>query len=278
MSRDAYALPPRGDAALSRRELLRLRPSRADVDYDAATARVRAEWEAADRTPLLRAIEPVAEALVGVAGVQAGQRVLDAGCGDGNVALACVRAGASVDACDLVEEMLRRGAQRCPEARFAVGDVQALPYPDARFDVVLSAFGFALAPRAVRAARELVRVCRPGGTVALAAWVPRGLPGGLDELIARPAGVPAPARWGHEPRLRARLEPLLDDVAVRTRSVVLDFPFADALFEQLVVHATPAVRAGFDRLLAAQNNRSGHAVVGARHVLVTGIVRAPFTG
>jgi hypothetical protein len=108
--------------------------------------------------------------------------------------------------------------------------------------------------------------------------VPRGLPGGLDELIARPAGVPAPARWGHEPRLRARLEPLLDDVAVRTRSVVLDFPFADALFEQLVVHATPAVRAGFDRLLAAQNNRSGHAVVGARHVLVTGIVRAPFTG
>ena len=76
----------------------------------------------------------------------------------------------------------------------------ALPYPDGAFDVVLSSFGAALAPRARRTARELVRVTRPGGTVALAAWVPRGLPGRLDELVEpldpRPDGVRPPADWG----------------------------------------------------------------------------------
>jgi SAM-dependent methyltransferase len=277
MSRDAYALPPRpGPAALSRRELLRLGRSRMwreDVDYEGATERVRAEWDAADRAPLLRALEPVAGELVAIAGVGVGDRVLDAAAGDGNVALACTRLGADVDACDLAPEMVRRGAARCGHARYRVGDIQALPYADDAFDVVLSAFGFALAPRALRAARELCRVCRPGGTVALAAWVPRGLPGGLFEHLERPPGIPSPGLWGHEPRLRTRLESLLGDVAVRTRSVVLDLPSADALFEQLMARPTPGVRAAFDALLAAQNNRAGHAVVGARHLLVTGTVR-----
>ncbi len=278
MSRDAYApLPPPRPPALSRRELLRLRPSRlwrADVDYDGATARVREEWERNDREPLMRALEPVAQTLVELAGVRAGDRVLDAAAGDGNVALAATRRGSQVEACDLAAAMVERGARRCGGIRFVRADVQALPYPDASFDVVLSSFGFALAPRPLQAARELVRVCRPGGTVALAAWVPRGLPGALDEFVDLPPGIPSPALWGREPRMRKRLEPLLDDVVVRTRTVSLEFPSPDALLAQLVrPELAESLRPAFLRLLAATNNRPPSAVVGARHLLVRGTVR-----
>lgn len=278
MPRDGYAQPPRDPQAVSRRDLLRLGRGplfQADIDYDGATERVRAAWERDGREPLLRALEPVAEAVVSLAGVASGQRVLDAASGDGNVASACLARGAHVDACDLAQAMLARAGRRCPDARFTLGDVQALPYPDGAFDAVLSSFGFALAPRPRRTARELVRVCRTGGTVTLAAWAPRGLPGRLDDWIARPAGVPAPASWGHEPQLRARLEPLLDAIVVRTRTVTLEFDSADAFFHQLVAPAdrTPSVRAGFDALLAASNDRPGGTVVSARYLLMSGVVK-----
>ena len=83
------------------------------------------------------------------------------------------------------------GAVRCD-----LLDLEDIPHPDDSFDVVVSAFGFALAPRALRTAHELVRVCKPGGTLALAAWTPRGLPGGLDAFVARPHGIVSPALWG----------------------------------------------------------------------------------
>ena len=265
MQRDGYAQPPRDPQAVSRRDLLRLGRGplfAADIDYDGATARVRAAWERDGREPLLRALEPVADALTTLAGVGPGQRVLDAATGDGNVARACVARGAHVDACDLAPAMLARAARRCPGARLTLADVQALPYPDGAFDAVLSSFGFALAARPRRTARELVRVCRPGGTVTLAAWTPRGLPGRLDDWIARPAGVPAPALWGHEPRLRERLEPLLDALVVRTRAVVLEFPSPDALFQQVVAPPTarppsaPASTRCSRRVTTAREGRS----------------------
>ena len=93
MQRDGYARPRRAPKAISRRDLLRLGRGplfRADIDYDGASERVHAAWDRDDRELLLRALQPVAEALVAVAGVAPGQHVLDAACGDGNVALARV--------------------------------------------------------------------------------------------------------------------------------------------------------------------------------------------
>jgi SAM-dependent methyltransferase len=235
MHRDAYAPPPPPrPQPLSRRELLRLRLNRSDVDYEGYARLVREEWEGVDRGPLLRALEPVAETLTELAGARAADRVLDAS-----------------------------------------DPAATLPHPDDSFDVVLSAFGFALAPRPLRTARELVRGCGPGGTVALAAWTPRGLPGGLDEYSDRPPGIPSPALWGHEPRVRERLTGLLDDLVVRTRTVRLEFPSPDALFEQLAPpRRAQALRPAFDRLLAASNDRPPAAVVSARHLLITGTRRA----
>jgi SAM-dependent methyltransferase len=281
-ARDLYGRAPRrAPAPLSRRALFGLKlgaRARADIDYDGVTARVRAAWEAAGREPthferLLRALEPVAQAAAELAGVGAGERVLDAGAGDGNVALACAERGADVDACDIAASMVERGRSRCGDrVTWARADVQALPYDDGAFDVVISAFGAALAPRARRTAHELARVLRPGGRLVLAAWVPRGLPGRLDEHVALPEGVLPPSAWADEETARRRLEPHLDELERRTRTVRLAFPSPDAMFEALArpFGLPDSNRPAFDRLLAAQNNRPPAAEVDARYVLYAG--------
>lgn len=279
---------------MSRRSLLRIGWSdraRADIDYEGVTARVREEWERPGHESLLRALEPAAEVVAEVSGANAGHRVLDVGAADGNVALACARRGASVDACDVAAAMVRRGRARCAETGAVVAwrraDLQALPYADESFDIVVSAFGAALAPRARRSAHELARVCRPGGHVVLAAWVPRGLPGRLFEFVEAvdplPDGVRSPAEWGRQAVVLERLTPLLDELTVRTRTVALRFATADAMFAALAPVALDdarrdALRPAFDRLLSSTNNRPPAAEVDARYLLVTGRVpsRLPY--
>jgi SAM-dependent methyltransferase len=286
--RDTYGRPPPrgaagGDAAISRRSLFRLRLSgaaRRDIDLDGVLDRVRTCWDRDGHEPLLRQLEPAAELLADLALVAPGKRVLDAAAGDGNAALAAARRGAEVDACDLSPRMVERGKARCPAAFWRVADVQELPYDDGEFDAVLSSFGAHLAPKPSQAAGELVRVTRPGGFVALAAWVPRGLPGRMDELVERfaplPEGVPQPDRWGVEEVARRRLGPLLEELQVRTRTLPLRFDSSDAAFEAM---ARPypiddqdreALRPRFERLLSSCNNRPPAVEIDARYLAVVG--------
>jgi SAM-dependent methyltransferase len=281
MSRDVYGRPPaRHDTGMSRRALLglgRTALARADVDYDGVAARVRRGWERDGVEPLLRALEPVAEVVVDAADVGPGWRVLDAAAGDGNVALAALARGARVDACDFAAAMVERGRARCPGAQWRLADVQALPYDDASFDAVLSSFGAVLAPRARRTAAELVRVVRPGGVVALTAWVPRGLPGRLDELVPLPDGVPPPSDWGVQAVARRRLEPLLDGLELRTRTVRLSFPDADSFFAALLRPLevdVEALRPQLERLLESCNDAVAGVEVGGRYLLALGRRRA----
>jgi ubiquinone/menaquinone biosynthesis C-methylase UbiE len=286
-SRDVYAPPPRApgpaDAAVSRRSLLRLRPtglSRAAIDYDGAAHRLLADRERADRGALRRACAPVAEVLVDVAGIAPGVRVLDAMAADGDVALTCLARGAAhAEAFDVSAGLVARGRERCPEATWRVADPRALPYDDGSFDAVLSAFGIVLAPRVGTALRELARVVRPGGRVALAAWVPRGLPGGLvpfaEAVAPLPAGVRSPSIWGGADVAERRMATAFEDVQVRTRTVTLEFATPDALYAQLVpatftAAQQAALRPAFDRLLASSSNRPGAAVVDARYLVVSG--------
>ena len=277
MTRDVFQRPPeRHEGGISRRSLLRLgltSRARADVDYDGVAERVRAGWDRDGHDALLRALEPVAEVLVEAADVGPGSRVLDAAAGDGNVAVAALERGARVEACDFSATMLARGRERCPGAAWTLADVQALPYDDARFDAVLSSFGAVLAPRARRTAAELVRVVRPGGLIALTAWVPRGLPGRLDELIEYPDGVRPPADWGVQAVAHERLDPLLDSLELRTRTTVLEFPDADAFFAALLrpLPIDPvAARPHLDALLASCNNVPGRVEVSGRYLLALG--------
>ena len=168
-----------------------------------------------------------------------------------------------------VEQVLRELASgellELPLTAWHELDLQALPYPDGAVDSAISAFGSALAPRPRRAAAELVRVVRPGGTVALAAWAPKGLPGRLDELLELPEGVRPPSDWGRREVMTARLTPLLEDVELRTRTVQLSFPDAESLYA--VLNAPPHERPALDRLLASCNNAAGRVEIDARYLV-----------
>jgi SAM-dependent methyltransferase len=130
--------------------------------------------------------------------------------------------------------MVARGRERVPRAGWLRADVQELPYPAAGFGAVLSSLGATLAPRARRTVRELVRVTRPRGVVALTAWLPNSLPGRVERLGRLPDGVRSPAEWGIEAVARRRLEPMLEDLEVETRSVRLVFEDEDALLAALL--------------------------------------------
>jgi SAM-dependent methyltransferase len=249
---------------VSRRGLFKLgflARDRDEVDYEGASDRVVAGWEQDGHEPLLRALEPVALELVEAAGVGHGDAVLAAAVADGNVAAAALAAGAEVEACDLSWAMVARGRERIPRANWMHADVQDLPYPNGVFDYVLSAFGAVLAPRAKRTARELARVCAPGGTVALTAWTPDSLPGRVEDLVPRPDGVRSPTDWGRDEIARRRLEPILEGVTIQTRTIVLSLPSEDEL---LAAFLRPH---GLDD---APGLRGCGAEVSARYLLIRG--------
>lgn len=279
------------EKAVSRRALLRIPRSglaEDDVDFDSATERVRRGWEQEGHATLLRALEPVAEVVADFAEIGPHQHLLDVGAGDGNLALAAAERGAEVDACDLAAGMVERGHARCAvtphDIAWRVADAQALPYADDSFDRVVSSFGAALAPRPNRTARELARVARPGAIVALAGWIPRGLPGGLEELVEplapRPNGIPRVAGWGIEAVVDRRLGRVLNGVELRIRTVALRFPSPEAAFDALVrpydLDATrrEALRPRFERALASCNKGPPQVEIDAPYLVALGRVPA----
>ena len=147
--------------------------------------------------------------LVAACGIGNGQRVLDVATGTGNVALRAAEAGADVVACDLTPEHFDAGRREAAERGVAVewvqADAQALPFGDDEFDVVTSCLGAMFAPDHRAVARELLRVCRPGGTIGMANFTPEGLAAeffGLFAAHAPAADGPPPVLWGDEAHVR----------------------------------------------------------------------------
>ena len=173
--------------------------------------RQRTMWSTGDYPDIARTIEPVSEEVVAAVGVQAGETLLDVATGSGNAALAAARRGARVTGLDLTPELLEVATARAAdEGRgivFVQGDAEALPFEDGSFDRVTSVFGAMFAPVQEQAAAELLRVCRPGGTVAVAAWAPDGLNGQMFATLGRhlpppPEGFRPPILWGAEEFVR----------------------------------------------------------------------------
>jgi SAM-dependent methyltransferase len=158
--------------------------------------------------------------LVTFAQLKAGQRVLDVGCGTGVVALAATRTGAHVTALDLTPELLARARENASIAGAEVdwheGDVEALPFEDASFDAVVSQFGHMFAPRPEVATREMLRVLKPGGTIAFTTWPPELYTGRMFALMGRylppPPGVAPPPQWGIIDIVRERLGAAVTDL------------------------------------------------------------------
>jgi len=153
---------------------------------------------------------PIGRRLVEAAGIAAGAHVLDVAAGTGNAAVPAAQRGARVTASDLTPELLAAGSRR-PDAQgldleWVEADAEQLPFADGSYDVVMSAIGVMFAPHHQVAADELVRVCRPGGTVALLSWTPEGMLGDLFRTMKPfaappPTGAQPPPLWGSEEHL-----------------------------------------------------------------------------
>jgi RNA polymerase sigma-70 factor, ECF subfamily len=175
---------------------------------DELRQRARATWAAGDWDGFSRLITPVGAHVLDRVGVEPGLDLLDVGTGTGgNVAIPAAQRGARVVGLDVTPELLeharRRAADAGVEVEWVEGDAQDLPFEDARFDRVISTFGAMFAPDHNRAAAELVRVCRPGGRVAMVTWANDGFAAGLFKLTGAflpppPPGVQPPPLWGVE--------------------------------------------------------------------------------
>lgn len=159
--------------------------------------------------------------LVAFAQLKPGERVLDVACGTGVVALTAARGGAQVTALDLTPELIVRARENAAimgvDVAWHEGDAEALPFPDASFDVVLSQFGHMFAPRPEVAVREMLRVLRPGGVIAFSTWPPELYTGRLFSLVGRylpppPPGISPPPPWGNPDVVRERLGAGVTDV------------------------------------------------------------------
>ncbi len=186
------------------------RPKPLAVDLAALKARQQAMWASGDFAVIGTTLQIVGESLCEAVDLEAGSRVVDVACGNGNAALAAARRFAKVTGVDYVPELLRRAGDRALAERLDLelidGDAERLPFADASFDVALSTYGIMFAPDQDQAAREVVRVVKPGGKIGLANWTPEGFIGQLLKTVGKyvppPAGVASPVAWGTEARLQ----------------------------------------------------------------------------
>jgi SAM-dependent methyltransferase len=169
-------------------------------------------WASGDYPSMVETfLLPLGPRLVEASGIGSGMRVLDVAAGTGNASIPAAERGASVTASDLTPDLLEAGRRRAEaqglELEWAEADAENLPFEDASFDVVMSSIGAMFAPHHQAVADELVRVCRPGGTIGLLSWTPEGMIGALFRTMgafapAPPPGAQPPPLWGSEDHLR----------------------------------------------------------------------------
>lgn len=199
--------------------------SQLSADRQEAEA-TRAVWALGDYHRFaVSTIWSIGPLLVDECGISRGQRLLDVAAGTGNVAIRAAEAGAEVVALDLTPENFAAGQRAAAERGVTVewieGNAEALPFDDGTFDVVTSCFGVIFAPHHQRAADELLRVCRPGGTIALANFAPRGTSAAFFQLLggylpAAPDAEP-PLAWGTEEHVKALFGNRVDALTVTSR-------------------------------------------------------------
>jgi SAM-dependent methyltransferase len=199
--------------------------------------------EAAER------VRGVGQLLVERSGVEPGMEVLDVGTGTGNAALPAAQVGARVTGVDDAGELLaiarERGADEMIELDWVEGEVESLPFGDRAFDRVLSAFGHMFAPDHEVVARELRRVCRDDGSIALAAWTPDGLGGRMLSALAEHLPPPseyssAPSEWGDADHVR---ELLGGDAEFETHTLSFEPDSPEEWFEFVAQSVGPFLQA-----------------------------------
>jgi SAM-dependent methyltransferase len=225
-------------------------------------SRMRGTWMAGDFGQIALYAAASAEEFVERLNIRPSLRVLDVACGTGNLAIPAARKGAQVTGVDiapnLIEQARARAASEALPATFEEGDAEKLNYPDAHFNVVMTMFGAMFAPRPEVVASELARVCRPGGTIAMANWTQDSFVGKMFALGGRyvppPQGIPAPVLWGDEEVVTSRLGPYASNIETARRRVDFAYPFPPAEVVRLFRRYFGPTVVAFSRLDAAGQN------------------------
>lgn len=210
-------------------------------DISALKTKMRESWMAGDFGVIARYAARDEEEFIARLKLARGTRVLDVACGTGNTAIPAARGGAKVIGVDIASNLIAQAWERAREAgvaaEFREGDAEQLEFPDASFDVVISVFGAMFAPRPERVAAEFLRVCRPGGTIAMGNWTPTGFVGKMFAVSAKhvppPPGIPAPSLWGDENVVRQRFGQGAKEVKLARVTCDFSYPFPPAEVVQL---------------------------------------------
>ena len=221
------------------------------TEFDQLKNRLKATWMTGDYDLFSRFMQKDAELFFQRLGVTPGTRLLDVGCGAGQLALIAARSGAQVTGCDISTNWLEKARARAAAEglviTFEEGDAESLPYEDAQFDAVISLIAAMFAPRPDLVAAELTRVCKPGGMIAMGNWTPGGFIGQMFKTISQhiaPSGMPAPVLWGDEATVRDRFREGIADLKFAIHAYHFDYPFPpDAVVEFYRTNYGPMSRA-----------------------------------
>ncbi|HEU4426382.1 MAG TPA: class I SAM-dependent methyltransferase [Pilimelia sp.] len=208
-------------------------------------------WSSGDYGKIAWLTVPLADVLVDAVDPRPGTRVLDVATGTGHAALVAARRFCEVVGIDYVPALIA-SARRRAEAEalvvdFREADAENLPFPDASFDHVLSAIGVMFTADHQRAADELVRVCKPGGSIGMANWTPTGFVGQILKTVARhvapPPGALPPTRWGTEEAVRDLLGDRVSGITFATATVTQHFPTPEFFADFFMTHYGPTRKA-----------------------------------
>lgn len=201
-------------------------------EVEGLKTRLKTIWMAGDYDRFSRYMESSAREFYERLNVAPGCQLLDVGCGSGQLALIAAKDGLDVTGVDIASNLVERARARAEaeglQVRFEVADAEALPFEDASFDVVVSLIGAMFAPRPDLVAKELLRVCMPGGTIAMANWTPQGFIGQMFKTVSKfiaPSGMPSPVLWGDEATVRERLGKGLSELNLTRRHYTFSYPF-----------------------------------------------------
>lgn len=220
-------------------------------------------WSSGDYARIAWITAPLADRLVAAVDLVPGRSVLDIATGTGHVALAAARSFCPSTGIDYVPDLIARARRRAAaeglDVTFEVGDAEALPYADGRFDQVLSAIGIMFTADHRRAAGEMVRVCHPGGRIGLANWTASGFIGPMLQTVGRhvppPPGAPPATRWGDPQVLAELFDGRIEDLRTRTAVLRPRFPGVGQFADFFLAHYGPT------RTAAARLDDDGRAAL-----------------
>ena len=248
-------------------------------EMESLKGKLRATWIAGDFGKIAEMIAHGAVEFVERLDLKSGMKVLDVATGTGNLAIPAAKKGADVTGIDIAPNLIEQANERVKaegvDAKFEVGDAEALPYEDDTFDVTMTMFGAMFAPRPDVTAAELIRVTKPGGIIAMANWTPEGFAGQMFKVnakhVAPPPGMPSPVQWGMEDVVKERLSEGISDLKLTRRPIMFHYEFSPAdvveyfrqyfgptqkAFDSLDENGQAALRADLEELWKSKNEAS----------------------